>query len=215
MTSWSLMKAFPWASVDSSSWGQGFRFGTVAVFDPDLGKFCKVDLRDAKQAYRHEKLIRRYGFSPNDLCVHGRYDRAKICALSALSYMEAEVWLNRYWGSARPFRLCDGELAGPACGVEGLGQGVPGGEHGGGRKGLGSLRLPSAADPFVAGREVTSRPAGLELSEGLRCSVNSSAERESRIFLSDTSNGINFGRAASVLSRHRPRGKQSQHSTSE
>lgn len=29
LTSWHIMKSFPWYSVDSSSWGQGFRYGVV------------------------------------------------------------------------------------------------------------------------------------------------------------------------------------------
>lgn len=159
MTSWKLMEAFPWRSVDSSSWGQGFRFGTVPVFDMDRGKFCKVDLRNVQQAYKQERLLQRYGFSPNDLCVHGRYDRAKICALSAMSYMEAELWLNRYWGNARPFRICNGKCSQSAIGAESLGSGVLGGELGSGRAGPASLRLAGPIAPFVAGGEVTSPPA--------------------------------------------------------
>ncbi len=33
MTSWAMLKAAPWASVDSSSWGQGHRYGSINAWD--------------------------------------------------------------------------------------------------------------------------------------------------------------------------------------
>ncbi len=94
MTSWDLIRAFPWYSVDSSSWTACFRFGTLALFDPTRGEFVSIPLRDVKKAYGHSDLIRSYGFSPSDLAIKGRYKSANIAAMSVLSYLRAERWLS-------------------------------------------------------------------------------------------------------------------------
>lgn len=97
MTSWDLIKAFPWYSVDSSSWTAGFRFGRVPLFDEKLGKFQVVALRDVTGSFAYSDLIREFGYTPNDLCVDSQYDRGKIATISALSYVKAEAWLTRMW----------------------------------------------------------------------------------------------------------------------
>lgn len=97
-TSWEVMSQLPWYSVDSSSWGQGFRFGTVPLFDERKGKFVKVKLGDGRAWAKHAALVRTLGFSPADFADRSRNDRAKICAISALSYMKAEQWLRKRWG---------------------------------------------------------------------------------------------------------------------
>lgn len=98
LTSWQVMASFPWYSVDSSSWGSGFRFGSVPIFDDRRGRFVKLKLGDGQAWAKHAHLVRRLGFSPSDFADRSRNDRAKICALSALSYMLAEEWLRKRWG---------------------------------------------------------------------------------------------------------------------
>ncbi len=97
-TSWEVMSQLPWYSVDSSSWGQGFRFGIIPLFDERKGKFVKVKLGDGKAWAQHASLVRTLGFSPSDFADRSKNDRAKICAISALSYMKAEQWLRGRWG---------------------------------------------------------------------------------------------------------------------
>lgn len=97
-TSWRVVCAFPWYSVDSSSWGAGFRFGQVPVFDEQRGRFIDVRLGNRQECYRAAAVIRRLGFAPEDFADRKRNDRAKICAISALSYMKAEQWLRGRWG---------------------------------------------------------------------------------------------------------------------
>lgn len=97
-TAWKVVRDLPWYSVDSSSWGQGFRFGQVPLFDTKRGGFIKVNLGDNKTVYRHAALIKSMGFEPEDFADRSRNDRAKICAISALSYMRAEQWLRRRHG---------------------------------------------------------------------------------------------------------------------
>ena len=98
ITTWQALKAFRWHSVDSSSWGMGFRYGTVPVFDPRHGKFQKLDLRDRKAWYSHARLVRSYGYDPEDFVDPARYHYLTAAGLSAMSYVEAEQWVKRRHG---------------------------------------------------------------------------------------------------------------------
>jgi len=95
MTNWDLMRAYPWGSVDSSSWASGFRYGQVYLFDDKIGRFFQVGLRDTKNSYKFERLLHQYGFSPNDIAMNSEFDRVKVATISALAFMKAEAWLNR------------------------------------------------------------------------------------------------------------------------
>jgi hypothetical protein len=98
LTSWPVISNFPWYSVDSSSWGQGFRFGVVPIFDPYRGRFHKLHLGDRQAWARYASLVTSLGFDPHDFADRQRNDRAKICAISALSFMRAESWLRGRFG---------------------------------------------------------------------------------------------------------------------
>lgn len=109
VTAWQVLKDLPWYSVDSSSWGQGFRYGQVPVFDERKGAFVKIQLGDRKGWGRHSTLVRSLGFDPMDFADRSRNDRAKVCAISAISYMLAERWLRKRHGEIRiPTRETDG-----------------------------------------------------------------------------------------------------------
>lgn len=98
ITSWLMLNSFRWYSVDSSSWGAGFRYGIISLFDYNVGRFYKVRLGNFEDCKRHAKLINAYGYEPIDFADRERNDRGKICAISALSYIKAEEWLRRRWG---------------------------------------------------------------------------------------------------------------------
>ena len=98
VTSWGTMSSLPWYSVDSSSWGQGFRFGQVPLFDRRKGKFFKASLGNARECSKLAHLFRDLGFEWQDFADRKRNDRAKICAVSALSYMYAEQYLRQKFG---------------------------------------------------------------------------------------------------------------------
>jgi hypothetical protein len=97
-TSWKIVNSFPWYSVDSSSWGAGFRYGRVPLFDERVGKFYSIGLGNSKHCKRHGRLIKELGFDPLDFMDRERNDRVKICAISAISYMKAEQYLRNRWG---------------------------------------------------------------------------------------------------------------------
>jgi hypothetical protein len=98
LTNWTILKSLPWYSVDSTSWGKGFRFGRVPVFDYSRGRFVDVQLGH----FEHAPLIRQYGFDPEDFADRDRNKRSNICTISALSYMVAEKWLREIHGDVEP-----------------------------------------------------------------------------------------------------------------
>jgi hypothetical protein len=71
------------------------------LFDAARGKFTTVSLRNYQECYRQAQLIRDLGFEPEDFADHSRYDRAKVCAISAISYLHAEAWLRQRHGQIR------------------------------------------------------------------------------------------------------------------
>ena len=97
-TAWKVISALPWYSVDSSSWGAGFRFGQVPLFDSKAGRFRDCKLGDSKSCAALAPLFRDLGFDWKDFAQRERNDRAKICAISALSYMKAEQYLRKRHG---------------------------------------------------------------------------------------------------------------------
>lgn len=95
ITSWTLLKKYPWYSVDSSAWTTGFRYGTLSLFDDRSGRFFKVRLRNREDVLKRSKLIRSYGVDPAVLLRKDKYDRDLVCYICALSFMKAEDWLNK------------------------------------------------------------------------------------------------------------------------
>lgn len=100
-TSWEVLKSFKWYSVDSSSWGQGFRFGKVPLFDPARGTFQDIWLGDRLMASKYAKDFRALGFDPLDFADRTRNSREKICAISGMSFIRSEGWLHKRHGLIR------------------------------------------------------------------------------------------------------------------
>lgn len=98
VTTWEVIRDFRWYSVDSSSWTQGLRFGTVPIFDERRGTFVKARLGVGAEWAKHAAVVRSLGFDPHDFADRRRNDRFKVCAISALSYMLAERWLRQRHG---------------------------------------------------------------------------------------------------------------------
>ncbi len=99
LTIWKVMKSFKWYSVDSSSWGSGFRYGRVPLFDVKKGNFSCAILGNVKTCKKNKSLIHSLGFNWLDFAIRKRNDRVKISAISALSYMLAEKYLRKFHGN--------------------------------------------------------------------------------------------------------------------
>lgn len=98
ITAWTPWRSFPWYSVDSSSWGQGFRYGSVPLFLPTRGCFVKFRLGDRAGVYRYASTLRDFGFDPEDFADRGRNTRELICGLAALSYIRATQFVRTLHG---------------------------------------------------------------------------------------------------------------------
>ena len=182
VTSWEVMSKFPWYSVDSSSWGSGFRFGTVPVFDPKAGRFLKCNLGDVKSCSFVGSLLENIGFDWRDFADRKRNDRAKICAVSALAYMQAEQYLRRKFGD---IYIPGGDA--PAVLRAHLADANPqryGDIHSGMDANEAGLRLHLVDSPHTPLKDTSDASAVL------------------RLHLSDTSNGINYGDAATGIKLH-------------
>lgn len=69
MTKWDLIRRFPWRSVDSSSIGSGYRYGTVKTYDPFSKKWLSWRVVDRRAWGKHGWLVREYGLTPADFAV--------------------------------------------------------------------------------------------------------------------------------------------------
>lgn len=98
LTSWEPILALPWFSIDSSSWGSGYRFGFLRLFDPGTCREVRVQMFDPKDVYLKAKLIRRLGGDPACFATRENYDRRHACYVAATSWREAEAFLRRRHG---------------------------------------------------------------------------------------------------------------------
>lgn len=141
LTSMKPLMALPWYSVDSSSWGAGYRFGQVTLFDGRTGKKTVLKLGDRAAWAKAAPLVRALGFDPNDFADRSRNTRALNAALAAASYFTLEQFLQRRHGAVvmrpgdRPEVRFDGD--GPILfAADGSGQNLIDGASGVARSGL-------------------------------------------------------------------------------
>lgn len=81
----------PFYSVDSSGWSATYRYGRLALRDPNTGKTVAVAL-DGKGTYSPEvvALLGHYGVTPSQIAKSGPHNRRLLVKLSALSASVAE-----------------------------------------------------------------------------------------------------------------------------
>lgn len=116
VTNQKLMR-LPFYSVDSSSWGSGYRYGRLTLRDPATGKNHAV-LLNGQDAYRPEiaaLLAQHYGVRPSDVATSGPHNRHLMVQLSALSASVQEQRFRRLhrrtplpppiWGQLNPAEL--------------------------------------------------------------------------------------------------------------
>jgi len=96
VTNWEMLKSFGWHSVDSSSWGSGFRYGQIKLFDARRGEFVTLKLGQHANWIANSDLVRSYGFREIDFASRKRNTRSLLATLSALSYYRARDYLNTF-----------------------------------------------------------------------------------------------------------------------
>lgn len=98
MTKWDVLLNVPFYTVDSSSWGQGHRYGNVPVWDHRRHRFLKLGLGDYAVWQRNARLVASLGFNWQDFADRDRNTRAHNCGLAALSYLKAADYLSERHG---------------------------------------------------------------------------------------------------------------------
>lgn len=63
-TRFRTLAALPFYSVDSSAWGSGSRYGSIALWDERRSRLVSVQASDPVQARRHAALLRAHGADP-------------------------------------------------------------------------------------------------------------------------------------------------------
>jgi hypothetical protein len=110
MTTWSVLMALPFYSVDSTSWGAGFLYGRVPLFDSKRQRFDAVQLGNHSDVYRVARLIRSHGHNPIVFADRKQFKVRYAAEVSAIAYMKAEQYLRRRHGpiacSGREDGLC-------------------------------------------------------------------------------------------------------------
>lgn len=101
VSSWSLLKAFPWYSVDTSTWTSVFRYKAgLYLFDEGRRRF-QIMTREPKVWLKHRTLLADYGLRAKDLhwamkeeaSISGER-RSFVRGLSLEAWQRAERWLN-------------------------------------------------------------------------------------------------------------------------
>lgn len=93
-TGWSYAKKFPWYSADSSSWTAGVRYGRLALFDMNRGRWQTATVGDKDSCLALRKLFREHGYGWADFADRGRLDYARSIQLAAIAYARAEKYLQ-------------------------------------------------------------------------------------------------------------------------
>lgn len=115
MTKRLLLKAVPWYSVDSSSWGAAHRSGQLRLWDHTSARLRAVKVGDRAAVYRSSGLIRAHGGDPAEFAIRGwgftaegktqeqlHYERFAMLRLNVVSWLRFEQYLRRRHGPVPP-----------------------------------------------------------------------------------------------------------------
>lgn len=93
MTTWELLRGFPWYSVDSSSWTTGFRYAILWLFDAARSRMVSVNMADRHALLAETKLLESYGLRPTEVQARA-YDRDRLCGICIDSWQRCEAFLS-------------------------------------------------------------------------------------------------------------------------
>lgn len=97
-TNWRVLVSLPWGSVDSSSWGSGYRYGRLPVFNPTTKRIDKINVGDMRGAYRAKNLLARYGVTPEQVGDRALNTRQINAYVGARAYMDMQDYLSERFG---------------------------------------------------------------------------------------------------------------------
>lgn len=111
----SLVQNLPWWSVDSSGFGQSYRFGRLKLWDPVARRHQTAAL-DGREPYRHGALLRRhYSVTPEQVATSTPANRRTLIRVSAYSFQLLEDYLRaRHQVTPPTYGLRSPSLCGPS-----------------------------------------------------------------------------------------------------
>lgn len=113
LTTWPLLKRFPFYSVDSSSWTSGFRYARLHLFDKGKGEFVEIAMDRKGALLHHSRLLAAYGLRSSEAQSTG-YSRDRIVAAAVQSWQCAEAWLaERKGAQLAAYLSCGAHPGGP------------------------------------------------------------------------------------------------------
>jgi len=99
VSDYSLIKRYPFDTVDSSAWLMGARYARVRLFDESRARMVDVGIRDPSQLGKMPEVIQQYGLTTKrvlELFEGDRYELySNISALGLLSYWRMIQHVNR------------------------------------------------------------------------------------------------------------------------
>lgn len=113
-TRFKTIAALPFYSVDSSAWGSGSRYGSIALWDERRARLVSVQASDPAQARKHAGLLRAHGADPTLVGRPGfavlkqrtreQYDREDrmMRGAPAVAYHRLGEWLIRRHNVSAP-----------------------------------------------------------------------------------------------------------------
>jgi hypothetical protein len=93
VTNWTVLKNFPWYSVDSTSWLAGTQYGQVPIWDRKENRIKKIGLY-GKEWFELSDMVRKYGLDPNVFADRSKYIRNEAIKISSVAYQKAEDYLQ-------------------------------------------------------------------------------------------------------------------------
>jgi hypothetical protein len=92
------LREFPFYSVDSSTWGSGFRFGIVKLFDDQSGRWTSIMQRDRAALLQHRDLIRAHHADPMAFASKATQDNVAAAAVAAVAWRRYEAYIRARHG---------------------------------------------------------------------------------------------------------------------
>ena len=114
MTRVGTLRALPWYSVDSSSWGGAHRYGQVTMWDEKRARFVGAGFGDHSTVYANAALIRAHGGDPKLLATKGfclsagkppeqyRAERRMAIGINVTAWLRMEQSLRKWHGEVGP-----------------------------------------------------------------------------------------------------------------
>jgi hypothetical protein len=95
MTLPSIVRGFPWYSVDSSFWATGNRWGAISLFEDKSGRFVRMERRKPATLLKSIALLESYQLRP---AMFKTFDSHTISRAAMEAWQRFEDWLNRRGG---------------------------------------------------------------------------------------------------------------------